>query len=454
MTVPTPEATLAELEPLVEVSQAAQEEIRVFRERYDRLGRDAPLPPRSLRALSDGRRRYLNLQTRLVEIAGRYAPLAAPGAGSDLGATERFHALSVSLLAALTLYDNYLSMLTILEDDRLRRLVRHPSRGFGLEADALREQLDALSSRQAREELHRLLDAWTEAHEPSPPDDPTSVRLTRAIESSVSYRYARTSSLVDRIPTTWRTRRTRFLDALDGLANDALGAVSKAFGNGIGVVETRKGKLWDDADVRRRLQALLRPLDLLLEKTPFRLTDFFIPGHFGHVAIWMGTDAELEALGVWSEPAMQQAPLEGHRSDIRAGRSVLEALRPGVELNTLRDFLNVDDLAVLRPTKLTPSEVVESLVRGFEQVGKEYDFNFDVETTGSIVCSELPYHVYPGVAWQTEAQLGRFTISPDDVAAQALSEDGAFELILLVHDGEEVESADALSRMRALMRDA
>jgi hypothetical protein len=34
---------------------------------------------------------------------------------------------------------------------------------------------------------------------------------------------------------------------------------------------------------------------------------------------------------------------------VRKGHSVLEALRTGVELNTLKEFLNVDDLAVLRP---------------------------------------------------------------------------------------------------------
>ena len=32
----------------------------------------------------------------------------------------------------------------------------------------------------------------------------------------------------------------------------------------------------------------LRPFDILFEKTPFRLTDKFIPGHFGHVAIYIG----------------------------------------------------------------------------------------------------------------------------------------------------------------------
>jgi hypothetical protein len=112
----------------------------------------------------------------------------------------------------------------------------------------------------------------------------------------------------------------------------------------------------------------------------------------------------------------------------------------------------VDDLAVLRPKTLAPDQVVPSLIRGFQQVGKEYDFNFDVETTGTIVCSELPYHVYPGIEWHTEAELGRFTISPDDVAAQAIGQHAAFELVLFYHAGEQVDPDAALRLFTDLVR--
>ena len=90
-------------------------------------------------------------------------------------------------------------------------------------------------------------------------------------------------------------------------------------------------------------------------------------------------------------------------------------------------------------------------MRAFQQIGKEYDFNFDVETSSKIVCSELPYHVYPDVPWQTEEQLGRFTISPDDIASLAYLEPPLFEVVLLYHDGERVPDAEARSRMADLM---
>ena len=448
----TVDATIAELEPLVEVSHATQIEISRFRDRYDRIGKDAPLPPGSLRQLDDGRRRYLKLQDRLTDLAKRFAPLAESGAPVDVEPLLRYQALSISLIAGLTLYDNYLSLLTLIKDDRLRRLVAHPTFGYGIEEDALWKIIEALNEPETRRTLRALCDAWRRGDDELAPTDDRSNRLRSEVETSVAYRFAQDASLRDGLPTEWRVRRTRFLDELRGLGEQTVGAISKAFGNGIGLVEVRKGKLWRKPAVTEHLLGLLQPLDLLLEKTPFRLTDLLIPGHFGHVAIWMGSDQQLDTLHLWAQPAMREEPLHSERAQVRDDHSVLEALRTGVELNTLKHFLNVDDLAVLRPRRLRAEEVVESLIRGFRQVGKEYDFNFDVETTGSIVCSELPYHVYPGVVWRTESKFGRFTISPDDVAAQALSGTGAFELITFYHDGKLVDSDNALERMTALMR--
>lgn len=450
-------ASAAKLDPLVTLSRSAQDEILRFRERYDGREVDAPLPPVMLRQLRKDSRRYLELQARLRELAVRYEPLAGLDADEsrrlELDPTLQYAGVGLATAAALTLYDNYLSFLMIIKDRRLRRLVNDPNLGYGIAEDELWELVERLNSKSNRRRLRELLDAWDDAPERLSEDAVDVLEpMSRTIESSVSYRYARKETDKEPLPTQGRVRRVHFLDRLEGLADDALGTLSQVFGNGIGLVETRKGKLWELEDVRRKVLDTLQPLDLLLEKTPFRLTDFFIPGHFGHVAIWMGTEAELEAVGVWKQPGMQGDPFRGYRQDVAEGRSVLEALRSGVELNTLGEFLNVDDLAVLRPKTLTPDEVVSSLLRGFKQVGKEYDFNFDVETTGTIVCSELPYHVYPDIDWQTEAQLGRFTISPDDVALQAVGEGAAFELILFYHDGEQVDPDAALRLFTDLVR--
>jgi uncharacterized protein YycO len=177
----------------------------------------------------------------------------------------------------------------------------------------------------------------------------------------------------------------------------------------------------------------LRAGDILLEKTPFRLTDRLIPGHWGHAAIWVGTEQELKQLGLWEHPVVQK-----HQDAVRSGASVVEALRDGVQMNTLEDFLNIDDLAVLRMKSLGSEELAQSIIRALRQVGKAYDFNFDVETTDKIVCSELVYLAYPGPDWPTDKIMGRYTISPDHVARKAV-EGGPLKLVLLYHDGNEIQ---------------
>ncbi|HOI53042.1 MAG TPA: YiiX/YebB-like N1pC/P60 family cysteine hydrolase, partial [Azonexus sp.] len=206
---------------------------------------------------------------------------------------------------------------------------------------------------------------------------------------------------------------------------------SLLFGNAAGLVETRRGKLDGQAPVLEKLAGTVQAGDVLLEKTPFRLTDTFIPGHYGHVAVWVGSEAELRRLGIWEHPVVRP-----YQANIRAGRGVVEALRSGVKMNTLRHFLNIDDLAVLRPRQMADTVRAEAVLQTLRQVGKAYDFNFDVESTDRIVCSELVYHAYGDVRWPTKRQLGRVTISPDNVAAEATG-NGAFAIELLYHDGRE-----------------
>jgi len=179
-------------------------------------------------------------------------------------------------------------------------------------------------------------------------------------------------------------------------------------------------------------------------KTPFRLTDKFIPGHWGHAAIWIGTEEELKKLGVWNHPVVIP-----YQKKIRTGHCIVEALRPGVQLNSLRHFLNIDDIAIVRCGKLNKKKLAERIVLSLRQVGKEYDFNFDVETTDKIVCSELIYTVYIEIDWPTEKSLGRYTISPDNVAEKTLN-GGPLKLVTFFHNGALVTNMP-LKQMKKLI---
>ncbi|MGB5814810.1 MAG: hypothetical protein WBI27_06385, partial [Thermoanaerobaculia bacterium] len=192
-------AAIEDLKRLVAASQLEQEAIRRFRQHYDQLPKDTPLTPRSLHRLREGSAAYLDLQARLGELAERYEPLAEMDdeqlTALEIDPWQRRSAVMVSLAAALTIYDNYLSLRSILEDDRLRQLVNDPDVGYGIEEDELRRFVENLYSTDTRARVRALLTWYETAPDPETEDE---LFLRSAIESSVSYRYAREVTLEEK----------------------------------------------------------------------------------------------------------------------------------------------------------------------------------------------------------------------------------------------------------------
>ena len=94
---------------------------------------------------------------------------------------------------------------------------------------------------------------------------------------------------------------------------------------------------------------------------------------------------------------------------------------------------------MLRQPGLPDEKRLEIILQTLRQVGKAYDFNFDAESTHRVFCSKLVYLAYGDMQWPTTRFLGRFTISPDNIAQRA-TDKGPLSVALLYHDGQEVRS--------------
>ncbi|MDR1423383.1 MAG: hypothetical protein LBI92_02080, partial [Azoarcus sp.] len=208
--------------------------------------------------------------------------------------------------------------------------------------------------------------------------------LRQSIEQSPSYHMVRQLQPLQVVSNTFEIFGNITRDSLVGLKDGGEYISSSMFGNTVGLVEIRHGKLDGRPEVLKEVGGRLQAGDILLEKTPFRLTDMFIPGHWGHAAIWAGNEAELRELAIWDHPMVVP-----YQAAIREGRGVVEALRSGVEINALAHFMNIDDLAVLRHASLSPQDRAKAVLQALRHIGKAYDFNFDAESTQRVFCSKL-----------------------------------------------------------------
>jgi hypothetical protein len=215
-------------------------------------------------------------------------------------------------------------------------------------------------------------------------------------------------------------------DALISVLNKTTNYLSEFFGNVSGNIRWRKGFLYGNQAVKALAQKSLIPMDIILEKSPFVLTDKLIPGHYGHVALYLGTKEQLIAIGMWDHP--QIIP---YQTEIAAGKVILEAVRSGVRLNSLEEFLNIDEYTIIRKNDGLASfaQISEQITRGMDQLKKDYDFNFDISTLDKIVCSELIYIIFGHVNWPTQYRLGRPTITPDDIGEILFKKNTAFKMI-------------------------
>lgn len=420
-----------------------------FRQLKARDQAGEPLSGGDLRRLNEGAAQLLQQRQALLALAREHECWLGRELPSDASqARVQASGIAMSLAAALLLYDNYLTVVTLYSSNpQIRQHLNRPDSGFALPSGALNRIERSFNSPLKRARTRRGLD-WLEQHavQLAVLDDEQNRYLRGLIEQSPSRRLIGQFRPVGYVGGLVSTYGDYPLDALNLLKNEGVNFSSQAFGNAVGLVETRRGKLYDRHDVLLEVYGNLQPGDILLEKTPFRLTDAFIPGHWGHVAIWVGNEEQLRELGIWEHPLVQR-----YQQDIRKGRGVVEALREGVTMNKLKHFLNVDDLAVLRHEQLSPAQRSEVVLQALRQVGKAYDFNFDVETTDRIVCSELVYHAYGDLRWPVARHLGRATISPDNVAVKATG-DGPFAVTLLYHRGLPVRE-EPRQRMAELVRD-
>jgi hypothetical protein len=193
--------------------------------------------------------------------------------------------------------------------------------------------------------------------------------------------------------------------------------LSKIFGNIVGSVNyQRLLKSVSKTELEYLVSEVLQPGDIIVEKTRGAITDNLIPGHYGHLALFIGSPEQIKAIELKDGSFLIKHPvMQAHLTQLKEGKTLVEALRPGTWLNDLKNW-TVSDIAVLRPESYPKEYLGHVLLEAIQYANTAYDFRFDVNTISTAVCSEIPFHSYKGLNFRVYQRAGRFTISPDDVA--------------------------------------
>lgn len=220
---------------------------------------------------------------------------------------------------------------------------------------------------------------------------------------------------------------------LAGFGKVTTGA-SAAFGAVAGNIAWREGYLKEDPILLDVLNRTLKPFDLLMEKKAYKFTDITIPGHWGHVGIYMGSEAQLKELGLWDLEAMKP-----FREPIRSGKRIFQVRRWGLEFDSLENFTNLDEFALLRLEGFLNNKKKDlemTLEYLGDQMDKKYDFSFDAMTGETITCTEIIAFSFGPIRWPMEELLGRLTISPNNLAELAFYTDSPLKTIMYVTGDE------------------
>lgn len=225
-------------------------------------------------------------------------------------------------------------------------------------------------------------------------------------------------------------------DMTVNLVSSIVSGLAKAWGKLSDKTVWRNGRLNNNLEVHDLITSKLKAFDLIYESRNYTLSHYTIPGHFGHVAIWMGTKEELMALGVWDQDFM--APF---REQIEKGNNIIEIRKPGIQFVSLKKFINLDEIAVTRIKNIgtNAENIFKNLI---EQFNKKYDFKFNAYGSDKITCAELIAFTYGDIQWPSAAKLSVVNIRPDDVAIYTLLNEDKSEFVLYFEgkkDGSYVE---------------
>lgn len=207
----------------------------------------------------------------------------------------------------------------------------------------------------------------------------------------------------------------------------------------------------DAKEVRRSILPRLKPGDILITRRDGYLSNTFLPGNWGHAALFLGSVGDVAKTAPLSGPRIADLLKKYDGKDIDGfPLAAIEAIGEGVRFSSIEFALHANRVAVLRP-KLSPEKLAAALSRAMSYEGAPYDFSFDLSSQDKIICTELVYRAYePDIDMPLTEMMGRQTLNPDELLRALLGKNSDAAPATLVLYGTAVDGKLAESTREKL----
>jgi hypothetical protein len=361
---------------------------------------------------------YWQSRAALFEVIGSFRQ------DSDLAEEHRPAAFLVAYGAAVLLVDAARFFREQFEPlPLIRRKLNEPAPDFGIPAGTYDTVQKSLTSSLHAWHLYHALQYSKEhaAELRARAADPLLAPVLAAVErlqSRLDVPVAEYLAARARVRTRRAIGRMRY-----GLLSRAIYGLQKLVASMVSDVHTRPGhRPHLPQAIARQLSELIEPGDVLITRKEHAATNYFLPGFWKHAALYLGTPAALERLGIADHPNVRPRWSRLLSPEELQPRRVLEALKDGVWIRSVHTPLAADAVAAIRP-RLASSDVAAALCRGLLHEGKPYDFDFDFTRADRLVCTEVVYRSYEGIgrmSFRLTRRAGRLTLSAEDLVRMAL----------------------------------
>jgi len=361
---------------------------------------------------------YWKARNALFELITSYR------ADTSLAGESRQRAFLTAFAAALILVDAA-RVLRELADSRpvVRRKLNEPVPQFGIPGGAYdRIQHSLLSARHGWHLYHAL--RYYDEHQRELgrlSTEPADAELVQVIDR---LRPRLLVSLTQFAVARFRTRTDHAARQLaQDLLSQALYGLQKMAGTLVADKYLRYGHRPQlPPSIVAQLERLLEPGDVLVVRKEYALTNYFLPGHWPHAALYLGRLELLTALGLHEHEHAKPRWTKLLEAASETPHRVIESMRDGVRIRSLASPFASDSIVVLRP-QLAAAEILTALGRVLAHEGKGYDFDFDFRRSDRLVCTEVVYRAYDGMGslqipltWRA----GRPTLSGSDLIRMSI----------------------------------